>query len=30
MPLFVAETCYKYNNRKNDNTFGAFIRGCFA
>ena len=30
MPLFVAETCYKYNNRKNDNMFGTFLSGCFA
>ena len=30
MPLFVAETCYKYNNRKNDNMFGTFLQGCFA
>ena len=30
MPLFVAETCYKYNNRNNDNMFGTFLSGCFA
>ena len=29
-PLFVAETAWKYNNRKNENAFGTFIRGCFA
>jgi transposase-like protein len=29
-PLFVAEACWKYNNRKNDNAFGTFVRGCFA
>ena len=30
MPFFVAEACWKYNNRKNDNAFGTFVRGCFA
>ena len=30
MPFFVAEACWKYNNRKNDNAFGSFVRGCFA
>ena len=29
-PLYVAEACFKYNQRDNDNTFGAFVRGCFA
>lgn len=29
-PLFVAEACWKYNNRKNKNAFGSFVRGCFA
>ena len=29
-PLYVAEACYKYNHRKDDNAFGSFIRGCFA
>ena len=28
-PLYVAEACYN-NHRKDDNTFGSFIRGCFA
>jgi hypothetical protein len=30
MPLFVAETCWKYNNRKNSDPFSSFMRGCFA
>ena len=30
MPLYVAEACYKYNNRKNENVFGSFLKGCFA
>ena len=25
MPLYVAEACYKYNNRKNENVFGTFL-----
>ncbi len=29
-PLFVAETCWKYNNRKNEQAFDSFMRGCFA
>ena len=29
-PLYVAEACYKYNHRKDDNAFGSFIRGCFV
>ena len=29
-PLYVAETCWKYNNRENDNLFGTFMQGCFA
>ena len=29
-PLYVAEACYKYNHRKDDNAFGSFINGCFA
>ena len=28
--LYVAETCWKYNNRKNDDAFGSFMRECFA
>ena len=27
--LYVAEACYKYNERDNDDIFGTFIRGCF-
>ena len=30
MPLYVAEACYKYNNRKNENVFGTFLKGCFG
>ncbi|MFC0634687.1 IS1595 family transposase [Brevundimonas balnearis] len=30
MPLFIAETCWKYNQRRNDDAFGTFMRGCFA
>ena len=29
MPLYVAETAWKYNERKNPNAFGSFLRGCF-
>lgn len=29
-PLYVAETCWKYNNRNNDDAFGSFFQGCFA
>ena len=29
-PLYVAEACFKYNHRKDDNAFGSFINGCFA
>ena len=29
-PLYVAEACYKYNNRKNKRAFETFMRGCFA
>ena len=28
--LYLAEACWKYNLRKNDNAFRAFLRGCFA
>ena len=28
--LYVGEACWKYNERKNDNAFGTFVRGCFA
>ena len=30
MPLFIAESCWKYNQRKNDDPFATFMRGCFA
>ena len=30
MPLFIAESCWKYNQRKSDDAFGVFIRTCFA
>ena len=29
-PLYVAEACFKYNHRKDDNAFGSFLKGCFA
>jgi len=29
-PFYVAEMFWKYNRRKNNNAFGAFMRGCFA
>ena len=30
MSLYVAEACWKYNNRKNPNSFGGFLRECFS
>ncbi len=30
MPLYVAEACWKYNHRKSDDAFGAFMRGAVA
>ena len=30
MPLYIAEACFKYNHRDNDDAFGAFLGGCFA
>lgn len=30
MPLYIAESCWKYNKRRHPNAFGAFIHGCFA
>ena len=30
LPLFVAESCWKYNNRKNPRSFDTFIDACFA
>lgn len=29
MPLYIAETSWKYNERKNPNAFESFLRGCF-
>lgn len=30
MPLFVAESCWKYNHRKSNDPFAVFMRGCVA
>ena len=30
MPLFVAESCWKYNQRRNADPFSFFVKGCFA
>jgi transposase-like protein len=30
MPLFIAESCWKYNQRKNPDAFSSFLKGCFA
>ncbi|MDE0609335.1 MAG: IS1595 family transposase [Anaerolineaceae bacterium] len=30
LPLYVAEACWKYNNRRERNAFGQFMQGCFA
>ena len=30
MPLFVAESTWKYNHRKDSDGFGSFLRVCFA
>ena len=30
MPLYVAEAAWKYNHRKDADSFGSFVRGCFA
>lgn len=30
MPLFIAEACWKHNQRRNPDAFGGFLRGCFA
>ena len=30
LPLYLAEACWKYNNRKVEDPFDFFIRGCFA
>ena len=28
LPLYVAEFCFRYNNRENEDIFGAAMRGC--
>ena len=28
LPLYVAEFCFRYNNRRNENIFEEAIRGC--
>ena len=30
LPLFIAESCWKYNHRKDDNAFGSLVAGVFA
>ncbi len=30
MPLYIAESCWKYNQRKNTDSFGTFMRECFV
>ena len=30
MPLYVAEACWKYNQRRKGDAFGKFMRGCFV
>jgi len=30
MPLFIAESCWKHNQRRNPDAFSTFVRGCFA
>ena len=29
-PLYVAEACWKYNHRKDQDSFGTFMRECFV
>ena len=28
LPLYVAEFCFRYNNRENEDIFGEAMRGC--
>ena len=30
MPLYIAEACWKYNNRKRKDIFDFFVEGCFS
>ena len=30
MPLYVAEACWKYNHRDDENAFGGFLRACVS
>ena len=30
LQLYVAEACWKYNNRKKEELFDRFVKGCFA
>ena len=30
LPLYLAEACWKYNNRKQKGIFDHFVKGCFA
>ena len=30
MPLYIAEQCWKYNNRRNDNSFNDFMQGVVS
>ena len=29
-PLFVAEACWKYNHRKDADSFNGFLKACFT
>ena len=30
LPLYIAEACWKYNNRKREGLFDRFVKGCFG
>ena len=30
LQLYVAEACWKYNNRKKEELFDRFVKGCFT